>query len=194
LYVNVKYILLIYLISYYVTFLNSNSEYPSYNIQPVQKMDKSDQLLIPAEIESELKFISRGIISFYVTDRLFFFFVSEQQEIELIGTTNNISLELDPILRDEFPSVRVIFTFYIDKLKVKNLDYYISLESNDEIKHLQQLYDDRNIVFVLYSGSVQYIKKYEIGHSDLELIKKVIDEIDYQVDKAGQFNDNKPSI
>lgn len=157
-------------------------------------MDKSDQLLIPADIESELKFISRGIISFYVTGRLFFFFVSEQQEIELIGKTNNISLELDPILRDEFPSVRVIFTFYIDKFKVKNLDYYFSLESNDEMKHLQQLYNDRNIIFVLYSGSVQYMKKYKIGHSDLVSIKKVIDEIDYQVDKAGQFNDNKPSI
>jgi len=157
-------------------------------------MDKLDQLLISAEIESELTFISRGIISFYVTDRLFFFFVSEQEEIELIGKTNNISLELDPILRDEFPSVRVIFTFYNDKLKVKNLDYYFLLESNDEMKHLQQLYNDRNIIFVLYSGSVQYMKKYEIGHTDLQLIKKVIDEIDYQFDKAGQFNDNKPSI
>lgn len=157
-------------------------------------MDKSDNLVIPTNIENELKFIKRGIISFYVGGSLFFFLVNEKQELDLIGESNNISLELDPILRDEFPSVRAIFTFYIDKLRVKNIDHFFSLESNEEMEHLQQLYEDRSLVFVLYDGSIKYIKKYKIRNSDLRMIKSVIEEINYQVDKTGHFNDNKPSI
>lgn len=157
-------------------------------------MDKSDNIMLPPHIENELRFIKRGIITFYVGGSLFFFLVSEKHELDVISETNNISLELDPILRDEFPSVRVIFTFYIDKLKVKNIDHYFSLESNEEMEHLQRIYDDRSIVFVLYDNSVKCIKKYKLGKSDMQSIKTAIEEIDYQVDKTGQFNDNKPSI
>ena len=157
-------------------------------------MENSYELIIPREIENELSFINRGIVSFYLGGRLFFFFVSDQQELDLINKSNNISLELAPILRDEFPSVRVIFTFYMDKLKVKNFDHYFSLESIDDIKHLQQLYSDGKMILVLYADSPKYLKKYVISDSDLQFMKYVLDEIECQVDKTGQFNDNKPSI
>ena len=157
-------------------------------------MEISDELLIPREIITELNFINRGIVSFNVGGKLIYFFVSDEQELELIYGTNNISLELDPILRDEFPSVRVIITFYMDKLKVKTLDHYFSLESNDDMMHLQQLYMDGGMVFVLFNNSVKNVKNYKIGNDDLRLIKNVLHEIENHVDKTGHFNDNKPSI
>ena len=139
---------------------------------------------IPASITSELTFIRKGLLSYYIDDDLYFFYISDQEDIELLYQTNEITIELDAILRDEFPSIRDIFTFYLDKLKIKTLDHYFSLESDQELQHLQQLYEDNCINFILYQDSTKYIKKFYIKNDDLTFIRRTLDEIESQFDKS----------
>ncbi len=141
-------------------------------------MDSKNKLVILGDyIERELEFIEKGILSVIIENELYFIFKSKKSDIQSLQEINEISLDIDPIFRDEFPSIRAIIRFMKGNIEFYNIDHYFSLESNEEIEHLQMLYDDKFIKIVFYDTSVCFTKVFDINNEDISKLKNALDQI-----------------
>lgn len=141
-------------------------------------MKSKNKLVILGDyIEKELEFIEKGILSVIIENELYFIFKSKKSDIQSLQEISEISLDIDPIFRDEFPSIRAIIRFMKENIEYYNIDHYFSLESDKEIEHLQMLDNDKFIKIVFYDTSVCFTKVFDINNEDISKLKNALDQI-----------------
>jgi len=151
---------------------------------------EKNEISIPKYIKSELNFIEKGIVSHNIDGELYFIFKNSDAEISYYDDLDEILLDFDPILRDEFPSVRMIIRFFDKNSELFNTDYYFSIESEEEVNHLYSLYSSKNMNIIIYDDKKPICIKFALSKDDIVKINKIIEEIDSWFDKLGSFKDN----
>ena len=135
------------------------------------------ELSIPKDIKSELNFIEKGLISHNIDGELYFILKYGDTVGSYYDELAKILLEFDPIMRDEFPSVRMIIRFYDKKSELFNFDYYFSIESELEVQHLYSLSASEYMNIIFYNLNSSICNKFALNSDDLDMIKEIIGEI-----------------
>ncbi len=135
------------------------------------------EINLPKSINSELKFIEKGIISHQINKNVYFIFKDRALETQNIHEIKEISVEFDPILRDEFPSVRMIIRFFDNTAELFNTDHYFSIESAQELEHLYDLSSSKSINIVFNYDNTSVCSKYALNKQEIETINKTIAQI-----------------
>ncbi|NIP39378.1 MAG: hypothetical protein GWO07_12560 [Candidatus Dadabacteria bacterium] len=135
------------------------------------------EIVLPKSIKSELNFIEKGIVSHQIDGIIYYVFKDSRIESLDYMDIEKISLEFDPILRDEFPSVRMIIRFFENNTEIFNMDYYFSVESEQELIHLYDLSRSKHLNIIYYNDGTSVCSKYALNNDELETINKTIDEI-----------------
>ncbi|NIP31553.1 MAG: hypothetical protein GTN99_03320 [Candidatus Dadabacteria bacterium] len=138
---------------------------------------KKFDILLPKSIKSELNFIEKGIVSYYIQSELFFIIKNNGDETLNHEQIDEVLLEFDPILRDEFPSVRMIIRICSNKTELYNMDYYFSLESEQELNHLYDLSSSKFIKIIYPSSDNSVCCKYALNTLEVDTINKTLHEI-----------------
>jgi hypothetical protein len=135
------------------------------------------EISIPKTIKSELNFIEKGLVSHNIDGELYFIIKNSDTEASYYDSLTEISLEFDPILRDEFPSVRMIIRFFDKNSEIFNIDHYFSVESEEEVKHLYYFSNSEHINVIFYTINKSTCNKFALNKNDLTIIKKIIEDI-----------------
>ncbi|HSG31111.1 MAG TPA: hypothetical protein VLB82_06140 [Thermodesulfobacteriota bacterium] len=133
---------------------------------------------LPKYIKSELKFIEKGIVSHKIEGKIYFIFKNNAKSRVNLDDIEEISVEFDPILRDEFPSVRMIIHFSDNYDELFNMDYYFSIESDKELEHLYDLYGSKIIQIIYYDKETSVCCNYSLNMDELKTISNTIEQIE----------------
>lgn len=133
---------------------------------------------LPDRITSELKYIKYGLVSHQIGEDIYFIYKNEEQSGPSYSQSDELLIQFDPILRDEFPSIRMIIRFIINGAEILSIPYYISVESEQEINHLYKLNRSDHINMIFFYDNKPICHKFELAESDIEEINKILKELD----------------
>lgn len=133
---------------------------------------------LPDKIISELKYIKYGLVSHQIGDDIYFIYKNEEQSESSYSQSDELLVQFDPILRDEFPSIRMILRFINNGTEILNIAHYISVESEQELNHLYRLSQSNHINMIFFYDNNHVCHKFELVESDIEEINKILKELD----------------
>jgi hypothetical protein len=136
------------------------------------------EVFLPKNINAELNFIEKGLISHKIDEILYFIYRYNDVDKAFYDNIDEVIMEFNPILRDEFPSVRMIIRFIDNKSEILSIDYYFSIESEQELEHLYCLSRSRYLNIIFNNSDTSDCYKFALNKDESQRINNIIEEIE----------------
>lgn len=135
------------------------------------------EVFLPKNIKAQLNFIEKGLISHKINEILYFIYQYNDVDKAFYDNIDEVIMEFNPILRDEFPSVRMIIRFIDNKSEILSIDYYFLIESEQELEHLYCLSRSHYLNIIFNNLDTSNCYKFALNKDESQRIENIIEEI-----------------
>lgn len=133
---------------------------------------------LPSEFLMSLSFIESGCFAVPIDGKTAFVFKGNENEIDALTEATEIALDIECILRLEFPSVRMGFDLKDKSGKPYRFILYFGVESEEEMELLDNLKKQTYFDLLFFSPQGEHSKRVKMNEGDREKIKKALAEVE----------------
>ena len=128
------------------------------------------------ELELTLSLIESGCLATTLENKTSFIFKADQRLIDSLKDIEKIRFDVECIKRKEFPSVVIYFDLITNEKKIYRFEYFFGIESDDEIKLLENLKEQDHFYIYFLATKIEYSKMVTMDKKDREKIIDILDE------------------